>query len=261
MISILGCGWLGLPTATKLNSNFNIKGSTTSENKINILKNNKITPYIIDLFQENRNIAEFLDAEILIINIPIINKEGLLEGFFKLRDEIIKSPIKKILFISSTSVYKENNCDVTEGGEINQSNLNFTIEELLKSLPKHFHLTILRMGGLIGPRRHPGKFFANRKDLITKGLNPVNLIHLEDCTEIISEIILRDIWDETFNVCYPHHPTREELYTKATIAYCGIAPKFVEEKGQWKTVNPEKLIKKLGYSFKYTDLFEAINHC
>ena len=49
-IAIIGCGWLGLPLAKKLIKEiFIVKGSTTSKEKISVLKTEKIEPFLIDL--------------------------------------------------------------------------------------------------------------------------------------------------------------------------------------------------------------------
>ena len=73
-IAIIGCGWLGLPLAKKLiKENFIVKGSTTSKEKISVLKTEKIEPFLIDL---NKNLdKEILNSflknvDVLIINIP-----------------------------------------------------------------------------------------------------------------------------------------------------------------------------------------------
>src|SRR6187431_2709971 len=80
-ISLLGCGWLGFPLAKALLSNgLSVKGSTTSESKLSILKSSGIDPFLITLSEVERSldsksmnddIQSFLDgSETLIINIP-----------------------------------------------------------------------------------------------------------------------------------------------------------------------------------------------
>ena len=73
-ISILGCGWLGLPLAEKLiETGYEVKGSTTSENKLDILQSHKIEPFLVTLSEDKitGTISEFLnESEILIIDIP-----------------------------------------------------------------------------------------------------------------------------------------------------------------------------------------------
>ena len=45
-IGIIGCGWLGLPLAKMfVSNNYKVKGSTTSKEKIEILKKEGIEPF------------------------------------------------------------------------------------------------------------------------------------------------------------------------------------------------------------------------
>ena len=49
-ISILGCGWLGMPLAKSLlEKGFSVKGSTTSLEKISAIQSNGIQPFQIEL--------------------------------------------------------------------------------------------------------------------------------------------------------------------------------------------------------------------
>ena len=51
-ISILGSGWLGLPLAQALlKEKHSIKGSTTSESKLDPLKSEGISPYLIKVLE------------------------------------------------------------------------------------------------------------------------------------------------------------------------------------------------------------------
>ena len=73
-ISILGCGWLGLPLAKALIENgFSVKGSTTSSEKIPALQKATINPYLIEIGEDvlHGEIDNFLEqSQVLIINIP-----------------------------------------------------------------------------------------------------------------------------------------------------------------------------------------------
>lgn len=60
-ISILGCGWLGLPLAKQLiKKGFSVKGSTTSEEKISILKTEGIISFLISLSDSKKSEEGFL---------------------------------------------------------------------------------------------------------------------------------------------------------------------------------------------------------
>jgi GNAT superfamily N-acetyltransferase len=105
-ISLLGCGWLGFPLAQRLIENkFSIKGTTTSKGKLLQLKKANIEGYLLNLDDLDSLDKGFLDSILLIIAIP--SKDH--EGFKQLINNIEKSSIKKVIFISSNSVYPSNN--------------------------------------------------------------------------------------------------------------------------------------------------------
>ena len=68
-VSILGCGWLGKPMAVSLlREGFTVKGSTTSEIKIQELEALEIEAYLIDI-TEFEEFDLFLSSDILLIAI------------------------------------------------------------------------------------------------------------------------------------------------------------------------------------------------
>ena len=252
-ISILGCGWLGMPLALHfLKKEFNIKGSTTSKNKLVKLKSNNIQPYLIILDVFESNLDDFLKSEILIIAVPSKN----VKGFYNLISNIEKSSIKKVLFISSTSVYKNSTILVTEDAPLKSSPL-VEIESLFKVTSK-FDSTILRFGGLIGYDRNPGYFFPDG-EIINNPNGFVNMIHRDDCIQVIEKIIANNIWNETINACAETHPTRREFYTYAANALGKAIPKF-NENGitEIKVVSSDKLKRLLEVKFKFPNLMEKL---
>lgn len=248
-ISILGCGWLGLPLAKELcSAGFEINGSTTSISKIENIRNSGIKPFLVNLNELSREIDTFLNTDVLIVNIPSKN----IKGFQDLIVCIEKSTIQKVLFVSSTSVYPFTNNVVTEETQLKDSPL-VQIEQLFKS-NGNFESTILRFGGLFGEDRHPGNFI--KKDRLIE--NPegfVNLIHRNDCIKIVKQIISKNIWNETFNACSDVHPKRREFYNRQTQLLSKPSPVFNEsKKSQYKIISSDKLKSKLDYTFEYADL-------
>ena len=274
-ISILGCGWLGLPLAKKLIENgFSIKGSTTSEEKLTVLEENKIQPYLIALDEDKiiGNTTDFLtESEILIIDIPPKLRGAQSENFVsKIKNliiEIEKSAIKKVLFISSTSVYGDlpifsTALEVTEESALNPDSEGgkqlLEVEQLLQSNP-NFKTTVVRFGGLIGKDRHPIQFLAGREN-IENPEAPINFIHQEDCIGIIEKLINKGLrqaqsdnwdWNETFNAVAPEHPTRADYYHKKALEMNLKVPTFVKDsKSKGKIISSQKLQKILNYTFQ-----------
>ena len=249
-ISILGCGWLGRSLAISLlDEGYVVKGSTTREERLELLEINNIDAFKIDItsFEE---FDDFLNVDILII--AITSKD--LDGFHNLISQIQESSIQKVIFISSTSVYGRRNKVMTEEDEVLKTPL-LEIENLFRENP-FFETTIIRFAGLFGDERHPSNWFKNgRKIPQPKGF--VNMIHKEDCIEIIHEIIDQNCWNQTFNACSNHHPTRREFYTIAKVSNDLEVPEFVEnEVYEWKIISSKKVQNVLGHIFIHDNLLE-----
>ena len=258
-ISIFGCGWLGIPLAESLiQRGFRVKGSTTSPEKMPLLQHKGIEPFLIAAEPDSveGDISGFLNgSDILIIDIP--PRFHFAQKIAALLAPIENSGIKKVLHVSSISVYADDNSIITEEQiptpTSDKSKQLFDAENLLRDNP-NFQTTVLRFGGLIGGNRHPVKFLAGETQLENPDA-PVNLIDLQDCIGIIEKIIETETWNETLNAASPNHPTRENYYTQKASALQLILPKFDHSKpSNGKTINPEKLQRILGYTFQFPDL-------
>jgi len=265
-ISILGCGWLGLPLAEYLiKSGYRVKGSTRTKNDISILEAKGIIPslLILDPQIHGNNLNNFFNSDVLIINFPPERRDDIVKyhelQIISLIKRIIHSSIEKVLFVSSTSVYPDVNGVVSETESQAPSKLSgqalLKVEQLLMDCSE-FETTILRFAGLIGYERKPGRFLAGKKEVIN-GKAPVNLIHRDDCIKIIHQIIQKNIWRERFNACADLHPTRKDYYIDAANKLGLTPPTFVETNNcSYKIVSNEKLKKQLNYIYKYPDPFE-----
>lgn len=262
-ISVLGCGWLGFPLAASLlKKGFLIHGSTTSLEKIDAFKNAGIVPFQINLLEDRieGEVDAFLEkSEILIIDIPPKvrgdSKENFVVKIKNLIPHIEKSKIKKVLFISSTSVYSDTypistfTEDSKPQPDTESGKQLLTVEILLQNNSK-FETTILRFGGLIGNDRHPIHFLSGRKNIENPN-GPINLIQKTDCIEIIKKIIETNSWNETFNATSSFHPTRKEYYTQKAIELNLQLPEFNESKiSVGKIIKGDKIAQRLDYFFQ-----------
>jgi len=247
-VSILGCGWLGKPLATSLlEDGFSVKGSTTRKEKLAILESLGIESYLIDI-SDFDEFDGFLNTDILII--VITSKD--IDAFENLIQQIETSTIQKVIFISSTSVYPRTNLVVSEENETLNTPLS-AIENLFRN-NSFFETMVLRFAGLFGPDRHPGNWFKNGRT-IPQPNGFVNMIHQEDCIEIIHKIIDQNCWNTTLNACSNHHPTRKEFYINARKSLGLDAPIFEEGvELKYKMISSKKLQEVLEYQFIHDDL-------
>ncbi len=251
-ISVLGSGWLGLPLAQNLKeSGFSIKASTTSPERLSLLEQVGAEPFLVNIENLSNEVDGFLKSDILIINITSKN----IDAFRELIAKIEESSIQKVIFISSTSVYKSCNKTVSESDHnlLTESPLRI-IEELFQNSQK-FNTTIIRFGGLIGYSRNPGRFFAGGKTLRDPD-GRVNLIHRDDCIGIIHKVIEKQAWGETFNGCADTHPTKREFYSKAASAIGLEIKQFGSNETPFKIVSNEKVKSLLGYKFIHSNLMK-----
>lgn len=264
-ISILGCGWLGLPLAKSLlEKGFSVKGSTTSLEKISLLEQTGILTFKIFL-DENEihgDIESFLEnSEILIIDIPPKlrgnSKENFVDKIKNLIPFIENAKVEKVLFVSSTSVYADDNLSVNETTKPQpdtESGKQLLETEMILQNNKNFKTTIVRFGGLIGGNRHPVYFLSGKQNLENPEAS-INLIHQTDCIGILESIIDKDCFGEIFNAVAPFHPSRKDYYTQKATEFGLAIPEFDTAKSSvGKTINSIKVESVLNYTFQQPNL-------
>lgn len=260
-ISILGCGWLGLPLAKSLLSkNHSIKTSTTSPEKMEKLENLGLNPFLISISDViEGDISGFLnDTEILIVDIPPNLRTNENDDFTakikNLIPEIEKFSILKVLYVSATSVYDDDESfsiitEETPENPVTESGKQLLNAEKALFESKKFQTTSLRFGGLYGEERHP-IYYLSGKTGIANPEAPINLIGLYDCIGIIEKIIEKDAWNQVFNGVNPQHPSRKDYYNGKASSLGLPLVGFDESKiSVGKIIDNKKVEEILGYKY------------
>ncbi|SEE59895.1 uroporphyrin-III C-methyltransferase [Tenacibaculum sp. MAR_2010_89] len=261
-VSILGLGWLGLPLALQLQkSGYTVNGSTSRLSNLKSLATYSFHTCRIKVEADTiiGDWESFIhDTSTLIINFPPKRIENI-ETIHPLQiKQIIKHTPKttKIIFVSSTSVYQNTNTLVSESLHcIPEKASGKALIEAEKLLQQHFgnNLTILRLAGLIGPKRHPGRFLANKKQLKNPNV-PVNLIHQKDVINLIKKILEQDCFGETINGCADIHPKRKDFYENAAIKLNMSPPIFeIPIKENYKIVDNSKSKSVLNFEYQFSN--------
>jgi nucleoside-diphosphate-sugar epimerase len=258
VISILGCGWYGKALAKLLIQNgITVKGSATTEEKLGQLSAEGIIPFLVKFDAEGESFdPAFFQCDVLVISITPKFRKGETAGYLPKIQRIIQTihqyQIKRVIYISSTAVFGDHNSEVNELDDPHPDTESGAIlleaEKLFQNETK-FKTTIIRFGGLVGPDRHPGRFFAGKKD-IPNGMAPVNLIHQQDCVGISTVIIQKNAFGYLFNACAPDHPPKADFYREAALKAGLPLPEFVNELKNWKVVSSINLGDVLAYEFE-----------
>ncbi|AKD57786.1 Rossmann-fold NAD(P)-binding domain-containing protein [Spirosoma radiotolerans] len=261
-VSILGCGWLGIPLAEKLfATGYTVKGSTTSAEKLPMLRQKGIDAYQLNLSPEPvGDLAALLQADTVIIDIP--PKTGKLGDRFHpeqiqyLTNALRQSSVAHVIYVSSTSVYPELSrvmveADVKTPGQSAAPGL-VQAEQNIQQLTPNCLTTVLRCAGLMGYDRIPGKYVAGRT--VDSGAVPVNYLHQDDAEGLISAVISLKLAG-TYNAVAPEHPTREAIYRKSCADFGYQLPAIVipDQPAPYKIISGEKLMQATNYQFRYPD--------
>ena len=272
-VLVLGCGWLGLALAESLvQSGHRVLGTTTTPENIPDLEARGIEPHLLRLGSDFGAPAEALlhqllsAAEVLVLNIP---PRAAAAGAYPtllrpVHRAVAAAKTAKVLFVSSTGVYPDQPRLMRECDAISTRD---AASDVLRAeghfVPRYgqWKSTVVRLGGLMGPDRAPGRVLAGRRDL-AQGNAPVNLLHLTDAVGVISAIIEHQAWGHTFNVCADQHPLRREFYPAAAQHIKLEPPTFQDGTGiHGKTIDSSLVRKLVPYQFKHDDVLAALLHC
>ena len=207
-ISILGTGWLGYALANRLKNEFNVKVSIRTNEKKEEYINEGLDPYLLN--EENLDfLDELLECDYLFINFPPTKSNNYLEFLNNIYSHKNISSVKKLIFISSTSIYPNEQTIFNEDFEIKNpiSQKVYDAENLVKSKTD----VIFRCAGLMGYNRIAGKYFA-AKVLDSEDVK-VNYVHRDDVLSASIFAIENDL-NGVFNLCGSFHPNRKKVYLK-----------------------------------------------
>ena len=264
-ISILGCGWLGLPLGSYLAQHgWCVNGSSTSPDKSPRLESAGIRPHIFTLSASGieGKVDRFFQADVLFLNVPPVRgSEQVLATVIGQTKAVLEAAraagLGWIIYASSTSVYADV-CRVVTESDAAHGEASRKSGEALRAAERMLldaaapAATVLRFAGLYGPGRPPGRFFAGRTD-VAGAYAPVNLVHLDDCIGAVKAVLDRQAKGEVFNVCAPAHPVRRVFYSAAARALGKRPPSFKDESIGYKIVNSGMLRDELGYRFEHPD--------
>ncbi len=261
-IALLGAGWLGEPLAHRLRQlGYTVKVATTNEEKASRLREFGWDTYVLELHPDyiSGETEGFFAADQLILTVPpggrrdpaVVNTYPAKIG--QALQAAKAGGIRQVLFTSSTGIYGEQEGAVTEDNPLQPSTASgkalVEVESLLQK-SYAYQATILRLAGLVGGNRQPGRWFAGKEDVVG-GSQFVNLVHREDVLAVIERVLVNAHWGHTLNVCADEHPTKVDFYPLASKALGLVAPTFVTDLEQQQGKIIDNTLGKVVLAFTY----------
>lgn len=271
-VAVVGCGWLGIPLAMKLSAQgCRVLGTTTTPEQLPLLAAAGIEGRLLQLGSdfgpaEEASFTEWLrQADTLVINIP--PRAAVAGGYPQLlrplHRAVAAARIKAVLFVSTSGVYPDEPWLMRETDAISTRD---AASDVLRTeghfVPRYgqWQSTVVRLGGLFGPGRPPGRFLAGRRNL-PQGDAPTNLLHLTDAVGVLSAIISQNIWGHTLNVCAQSHPLRRDFYPAAATFLGMEPPTFLLDNQGGKLIDSSRLRDLVPYPFVHDDVLAALPFC
>lgn len=267
-VGIIGCGWLGKALAASLVA----QGASvlaTSSQQCNVEQLNaqgiETQQLLLPLNIKQLSQHDIFTQQCLVIAITPKFKQGQNDYAIKIAQVVdaakLQGIVQRIILLSSTAVYQglaglvdENTkLKLAESNSPEKAQILNTAEQAVLNFNRQG--SVLRLAGLVGPERHPGKFLLAKRTLKNASA-PVNLIHQKDAVGLISSLLMSSSPQGVFNGVSDTHVTKA-LYYQAAAKSLGLElPTFSLDSllNSTRIVSGDKAKKELDYSFIYPDL-------
>lgn len=265
-VSIIGLGWLGMPLAISLiGKGYQVVGSKTSQDGLEAARMSGVDAYPLVMKPQPECDADdwelLLQCDVLIITLPAsrLPEKGDIyrQSVQNLVNSALSEQVPRIIFISSTSVYGDVEGEMTEDSPRHavraSGKILIEIENWLNDLP-NIRVDILRLAGLIGPDRHPGRFMAG-KQALPEGHCGVNLVHQEDVISAITLLLAQPQGGHIYNLCAHMHPRKQDFYPAMAKSLGVESPTFTSssKKLLGRIINGQRICHELGFEYQFPD--------
>lgn len=267
-VGIIGCGWLGKALAISLlDKKHSVLGTSSKLDNVEQLNQQSICAQQLLLPADTEQLAlhDVFTKQNLVIAITPQFKQGRTDYADKIAQLVDAAQqrglVQRIILLSSSAIYNGLEGNVDEDSalcmEAEKVQILNAAEQVVLNFPKQEikQGTVIRLAGLVGPERHPGKFILANKTL-NNSTAPVNLIHQNDAVGIIDSLLQAESPQGIFNGVSDTHVSKQQYYQCAAEAL-SLQPLVFSQKHSneiTRVVSGEKAKHVLNYKFIYPDL-------
>lgn len=265
-IVIVGYGWLGQQLAAALCADGHQLVVTRRNAQALVNLPAGVNGQVLDLNQPDRcseNLAEIFSNAVVICAIapgPQLGTNSYINSLAQLNNIMTKAGSKALIHFSSTGIYQGLDGNVDENSHLLEAMPRVQLlvdgEKALQQFPQ---CITLRLAGLMGPGRHPGRFVANKTLPDPNGL--INMVHAFDIIGAVQSILLAEQWQSAiYNLSCPAKVSRQDFYQRAT-DLASTQVQFVPETLSQRYVNPQKFITQYNFQYRFISACDALAYC
>ena len=181
-VGIIGCGWLGKALAVSLlDKNISVLATSSKLENVEKLNQQSIIAQQLTLPDDTTQLAQHdvFTKQSLVIAITPQFKQGRTDYADKITQLVNAAKqqglVQRIILLSSTAIYNGLEGNVDEDSSICMEAEKVQILNAAEQAVLHFSKqcskqgtkqgTVIRLAGLVGPDRHPGKFLLANKTI------------------------------------------------------------------------------------------------
>ncbi len=263
-VGIIGCGWLGTALAlTLLEKSVSVLATSSKLANVNKLTQQGINAQQLTLPADSEQLEQhdIFSQQCLVLAIPPQFKQGRTDYADKIGQLVSAAKqrgiVQHIILLSSTAIYNG------LSGVVDEESLLSLSSEKVDTLDKaeqcvlafNRQANVVRLAGLVGPNRHPGKFLLAKK-VLKNAHGKINLIHQQDALGIILSLLTKQSPQGIFNGVSDNHASKKSYYQQAAKSLSLPVPVFSEHEpvDASRIVSGEKAKQCLNHSFIYPDL-------
>lgn len=268
-VLIIGCGWLGQQLAPVLAAaGYQVFGSRRTQAAAEALPA-PLQGIALD-FQSPWSAAQlalFQDAW-LICTIPPGARQGGESDYPQVLQQLAQlaqaAGIKGGIHISSTGIYQGLSGVVNERSELQLTQPRVALLAAgEQALQQQDNWLTLRLSGLMGPGRHPGRFVQGR--VLSGAMQPVNMVHSADVAAAVLQILSRwPLPHACYNLSSPQRVTKTEFYQAAAKSLGQVADS-IDLSGAAtepaRQVSSSAFCQDSGFAFRFADARAALAYC
>lgn len=265
-VIVIGAGWLAKELQAPLAlAGFKVYQTTRSPQKLHALGQTGLLLKFSNELEPSQALQSLIHGSVVICTLPASRREpeSYLDSLTKLATWLRTSGALACIHTSSSAVYQGLSDVVNEAADLVQGNERVSLlvkgERILRdALPT----CTLRLSGLMGPARHPGRFLSGKE--LSEPAGPVNMVHSKDCANFIVQVLKQQLWPEVFNLSCPLVCSRGDFYQRAS-ADLGLAPPRLRTEnlvtGESRKVCSAKAMRVENFCFEYPKASDALGAC
>ncbi len=262
---VVGCGYVGSAFAQSVaQQHIPVWGLRRNPDKSDAIRALGVEPICADLLLPET--LQLPHTEVVVVAVPPNWRENqgrdYVQGIQNLINVLQSQPPKRLIWISSTSVYSQQDgewVDESTDPQPAQERSRILLEAESAVLQAPFETMVLRLGGIYGPQRDRVSLLQNGRASV-QSTDYINQIHLEDIVGILGLLIEKGQAGEVY-LGVDDQPTPKNEFYKWLMVRAGVTVAESAKQDSARASGNKRCsnqkIKKLGYVFKYPTFREG----